>query len=322
MERKILELSRTYAALLVAAAYIAFTYAAASAPAKVEVIVDGKKKVVETDKVVVRDILRENRIAVGSRDIIYPDPGSTVAENGSRITIKKARRIILSYRGFKEEVYSYSPDPALELVRAGYSPKSSYIAYTPKTLSGYDVIRIERLRNVKEERMVYFDSNGKTISASNKEALKFAGLRKIVVLKRYAGDRLLASIIVQDSVLKKPVERKAYAVARSAKRSSRGEIKRFNASDGKYLTMVATAYAPGAGAGTITATGRRAGYGIVAVDPRVIPLGTKLYIPGYGYAVAADTGGAIKGYKIDLCFNTASEAIKWGRRKVKVYIVR
>ncbi|GFP31998.1 hypothetical protein HKBW3S42_00304 [Candidatus Hakubella thermalkaliphila] len=93
---------------------------------------------------------------------------------------------------------------------------------------------------------------------------------------------------------------------------------------GKEFTMVATAYFAGGGGlnGTgITATGLRAAYGIVAVDPRVIPLGTKLYIPGYGQALAADTGGWIKGNRIDLCFNSLEEAIQWGRREVKVYVV-
>ncbi|MFT8390691.1 MAG: peptidoglycan-binding protein [Sporolactobacillus sp.] len=60
---------------------------------------------------------------------------------------------------------------------------------------------------------------------------------------------------------------------------------------------------------------------VVAVDPSVIPLGTKLYVEGYGYAVAADTGGAIKGQKIDLFFNNNSEALTWGRRTVKVRIL-
>ncbi|MTT33149.1 peptidoglycan-binding protein [Terrilactibacillus sp. BCM23-1] len=60
---------------------------------------------------------------------------------------------------------------------------------------------------------------------------------------------------------------------------------------------------------------------VVAVDPNVIPLGTKLYVEGYGYAVAADTGGAIKGMKIDLFFNDNSEALDWGRRTVKVKVL-
>ena len=88
------------------------------------------------------------------------------------------------------------------------------------------------------------------------------------------------------------------------------------------MSMEATAYLPtdGSGAG-ITATGIRATYGVVAVDPRVIPLGTKVYIPGYGVALAADTGGAIKGYKIDLCMESYSECMRFGRRNVTVYVL-
>jgi 3D (Asp-Asp-Asp) domain-containing protein len=94
--------------------------------------------------------------------------------------------------------------------------------------------------------------------------------------------------------------------------------------------MVATAYDPGPvstgkspgqrGYG-ITASGMRAGYGVVAVDPRVIPLGTRVYVPGYGAAVAGDTGSAIKGYRIDLGFATYGEAVNYGRRTVTVYVL-
>jgi 3D (Asp-Asp-Asp) domain-containing protein/peptidoglycan hydrolase CwlO-like protein len=91
--------------------------------------------------------------------------------------------------------------------------------------------------------------------------------------------------------------------------------------------MVATAYfAFGSGGNDIngngiTATGLRARKGIVAVDPRVIPLGTKLFIPGYGEAIAADTGGWIKNNRIDLCFDTLAECYGYGRRHIRVYLV-
>jgi 3D (Asp-Asp-Asp) domain-containing protein/septal ring factor EnvC (AmiA/AmiB activator) len=83
--------------------------------------------------------------------------------------------------------------------------------------------------------------------------------------------------------------------------------------------MVATAYFSG-GDG-ITATGLRARKGVVAVDPRVIPLGTKLYIEGYGEAQAADTGGWIKGNRIDLCFDSLQECMVYGRRNIYIYLV-
>ena len=89
-------------------------------------------------------------------------------------------------------------------------------------------------------------------------------------------------------------------------------------------TVVATAYYAGGGGlngDGITATGLRARKGIVAVDPRVIPIGTKLYIQGYGEALAADTGGWIKGDRVDLCFDTLDECYRYGRRKIYVYLV-
>lgn len=91
----------------------------------------------------------------------------------------------------------------------------------------------------------------------------------------------------------------------------------------KSLTLTATAYHPweGKGVDDITALGWRAVKGVVAVDPRLIPLRTALYIPRYGFAIAGDTGGAIKRYRIDLLFPTRKEVMNFGRRKITVYIL-
>jgi 3D (Asp-Asp-Asp) domain-containing protein len=87
--------------------------------------------------------------------------------------------------------------------------------------------------------------------------------------------------------------------------------------------MEASGYTGGVGnVGYFTSTGHRVRKGVVAVDPNVIKLGTKLYVKGYGHAQALDVGSAIKGNKIDLYFETYQEAIKWGRRKVKVFILK
>ena len=67
-----------------------------------------------------------------------------------------------------------------------------------------------------------------------------------------------------------------------------------------------------------TATGAPTGWGVVAVDPSVIPLGTRLTIPGYGSGVAADTGSSIQGATIDLWFPTVAQARAWGRRTVTI----
>lgn len=90
----------------------------------------------------------------------------------------------------------------------------------------------------------------------------------------------------------------------------------------RELTMKASAYtAYDEGNGTRTYHGNPVHKGIAAVDPTVIPLGTRLYIPGYGYAVADDIGGAIKGNRIDLAFDSRRQALDFGIQRVTVYIV-
>src|SRR5207248_8639684 len=80
------------------------------------------------------------------------------------------------------------------------------------------------------------------------------------------------------------------------------------------ITVTATGYSlPGH-----TATGLPVGFGVVAVDPAVIPLGTRMTIPGYGEGVAADTGASVQGSTIDLWFPTLADATGWGRRTVTI----
>jgi 3D (Asp-Asp-Asp) domain-containing protein len=82
----------------------------------------------------------------------------------------------------------------------------------------------------------------------------------------------------------------------------------------RTITVVATGYALG---GT-TATGIPVGWGVAAVDPDLIPLGSHFSVPGYGEAVAADVGGAVQGATIDLWFPTVAQAHAWGRRSVTI----
>jgi 3D (Asp-Asp-Asp) domain-containing protein len=121
------------------------------------------------------------------------------------------------------------------------------------------------------------------------------------------------------------------AAARGANRSNGAEIaglqtrartlasanRPAQASPGVHsLTVAATAYAlPGR-----TATGRAVGWGTVAVDPSVIPLGSRLRIPGYGFGVASDVGSAITGARIDVWFPTEGQALAWGNRVVTITV--
>ncbi|MBT2582754.1 3D domain-containing protein [Planococcus sp. ISL-109] len=100
-----------------------------------------------------------------------------------------------------------------------------------------------------------------------------------------------------------------------------------NGTVAKEFTVSATAYTASCkGCSGITRTGinlkKNPGLKVIAVDPKVIKLGTKVWVEGYGYAVAGDTGGAIKGNKIDVFIPTQSQALKWGRKNVKIKILK
>ncbi|MBQ3444458.1 MAG: peptidoglycan-binding protein [Selenomonadaceae bacterium] len=90
----------------------------------------------------------------------------------------------------------------------------------------------------------------------------------------------------------------------------------------RVIRVEATAYSSAQpGLSAYTATGTLCRHGVIATDPFVIPLGTRVYIPGYGYAVAEDTGGAIVGHKIDVAFDTLAECYEFGRQFIDIYII-
>jgi 3D (Asp-Asp-Asp) domain-containing protein len=96
----------------------------------------------------------------------------------------------------------------------------------------------------------------------------------------------------------------------------------------KYFIMLSTGYCPCElccekySLNGLTFTGDKAGKGCIAIDKEagILKLGQKVYVEGYGEGICNDIGGAIKGYEIDLCFDTHQEALNWGIRLVKVYI--
>lgn len=150
------------------------------------------------------------------------------------------------------------------------------------------------------------------------------GLRRVTIHARWRGWRVIEWREISSKMLRDPVKEVRLA----------GAENRANAITAPRLTrvvrsyrMLATAYDAGPldnsfeHAGT-TKLGWRTRKGIVAVDPSVIPLRSLLYVEGYGLAWAGDIGGAIKGQRIDLCFNTTDEAVRWGRRNSGVYVLQ
>ncbi len=138
---------------------------------------------------------------------------------------------------------------------------------------------------------------------------------------RYEDGQPVSETIVSAEITKQAVNR-IVCIGSRGRYTSRGAFR-----TRRVLTMQATAYDPGPRSCGKYATGRtacglRAGYGVVAVDPKVIPLGTHLYVEGYGHAVAGDRGRAIKGDRIDLGFPTYREAMRFGRKTVTVHVLR
>jgi cystine transport system substrate-binding protein len=143
--------------------------------------------------------------------------------------------------------------------------------------------------------------------------LEQAHAQRTAYLARLAGrQRVNASAIASYQQQALAVEAKAREVAAATPTASDSPLT--VAPGGRTMTVVATGYSMGGH----TATGAPVGWGVVAVDPSVIPLGTPLSIPGYGSGVAADTGGAIQGATIDLWFPTTAQANAWGRRTVTI----
>lgn len=150
------------------------------------------------------------------------------------------------------------------------------------------------------------------------------GARRVTRRETLRGLRVVGTEEVSSTVLSQPV-----AEVRLV-----GATGRPNAVNAPRLTRVvrsletvATGYDAGPESNSFEHAGRtklgwRTRRGIVAVDPSVIPLRSLLYIEGYGLAWAGDIGGAIKGKRVDLCFNSTEEALKWGRRKAWVYILQ
>lgn len=119
---------------------------------------------------------------------------------------------------------------------------------------------------------------------------------------------------------------KSNKVAASTPKKQNTPSRSNGASVSKEIMVSATAYTAYCnGCSGVTRTGlnlrKNPGLKVIAVDPRVIKLGTKVHVEGYGYAVAGDTGGAIKGKKIDVFMPNKSQAYQWGRKNVKVKVL-
>ncbi len=159
-----------------------------------------------------------------------------------------------------------------------------------------------------------------------------SGLRELTYQIRYENGKMMSRNFVKETIVKDPVSEIKNKGSEELFVTSRGLPFRYS----KVIICQATAYDlsyascakyPGDPAYGITYSGTQARPGVIAVDPKVIPLGSKVYVESmdrtadYGFASAEDTGSAIKGQKIDLFINNNAAALRYGRRYVRVYII-
>jgi 3D (Asp-Asp-Asp) domain-containing protein len=178
-------------------------------------------------------------------------------------------------------------------------------------------LRLARLRTSLAERNA---SIGAAVRAAQRtaNALTSARAARLSFISQLRGtQRLKTAQINRLQAAAKRVERKSNQIQATVvvtAESPVGGPVPVPAAQGRTLTVSSTGYSlPGR-----TATGIPTGWGVIAVDPAVIPLGTRLTIPGYGEGVAADTGSAVRGATIDLWFPSLGQARAWGRRTVTI----
>ena len=183
---------------------------------------------------------------------------------------------------------------------------------------------------IKESKSVPFEVN----VVEDKDLLKGqtkveeegkAGENQLVYKITYHNGRRVEKTFVEEVVSEKPINKivkKGTKVEEVKVASSRGERSRKISSNanskGKHMSVVATAYT----GDSITSTGKKPKWGTIAVDPKVIPYGTRVYIPQFNKTfIAEDCGGAIKGNKIDIFMNDESSVYNRGRKPIDIYIV-
>lgn len=301
----------------------------------VNLTVDGKTKIIKSRAGTVEAVLRENGVTVKASDEVSPKPSAKIKE-GMQVDVKHAVPLTVRVNNQKIAAVSAADTVGGVLEDIGLETKPEdkiQPGLDEKIKAGMtvEVTLVTKKCEVTKEPVPYksvkkYDKNldyGKKVVVTKGKPGLLLKVTEVV----FNGDKPVESQVKLENVVTPPVDevvavgtKRKYASSRSPITVSRGDGR---APEGEVMYMNASAYAPnyGPGVGSITANGMKAQKGVVAVDPRVIPLGTRLYIDGYGHAIAADTGGAIKGNRIDLCYNTPGECFRFGRRTVKVTIL-
>lgn len=299
----------------------------------------GELRTAVTMKETVSAILAEQDIQIRKGDIVTPALNSEISRD-QQISIQRAAQIVLTIDGASTTYYSVAPTVSDFLAEANITvgEHDGFNAQLTDSITNGMNLNIDRVNeyhytveeaipfNVKETP-TYSLPKGETNVVQQGQA----GILQKEYVIRYENGVRISEEQVSENITQQPVDEIRETGLLDVVATSAGNIAvratHYMQATGYDIGYESCGKLPGDPLYGITATGIRATYGVVAVDPRVIPLGSKLFIQTtdgsytYGYAIAADTGGAIKGNRIDLCFDSRQEALNFGRRNVVVYVL-
>lgn len=303
--------------ILVSAIFAAYT----GAQSKVILQAEGKKLEVATFAGDVGELLREQGVELGDQDKVTPLP-DTPLRDGMTVEVRRAIPVTLQV-GEQESLVTTAAETVGDLISENNVQlgKMDIVSPDPETKLAPDMlvkVDLVTVSAINEEVPVEFNvrrENDSKIARGITQVVQqgVKGLERRSWEVTYKNGKETGRRLVASTVIKKPVDKIVKVGALQVASRGGTDIKFSKAYD-----MVSTAYTH---TGSNTATGVKPQVGIVAVDPSVIPLGTKLYVEGYGYCRAMDVGGKVKGNRIDVFLETRDEARRWGVRNVTVYVL-
>lgn len=309
----------------------------------VQIIDNGKPIVVKTMGGNVEETLEMLGISVRPDDYISMPLNTTLnTEALNVINIKRALPVNIIIDGQLKEVWSYRDTVEEVIAENGIklNPLDRYEGVNAKDNikegMNIQVVRVneEIIAEQVDIPFIVVEQPNKVMNEGETKTIVNGenGIREKYYKLTYEDSRPVDRVFVNEKIVKEPTNKVVeYGTVLNFK-NSRGDLVRYK----DVIKLKATAYTSSlADTGKtpdhpefgITYTGMRAREGVIAVDPKVIPLGTKVYVevpgsaPDYGFAIAADIGSAIKGNLIDLYFDSSKKVSEWGRRNVVVYIL-
>lgn len=288
----------------------------------VTIMADGAAHTVKTHLNSNEGIVRNAGIQLSPKDKVLSD--SSTVQNGSTLTVVRAFPVSVTVNGKTRVVYTTQTTAADLANELGFK-SPNYTTTTDGAIQNGSTITILQVTS-RSLNTVNKDIPVQVIR--EKDDTLALGEERVVQVGQTGSEQVQVETLYNNGAVIKTNDLSKQVITNMTptiiKEGTREVTTSSNVAGraSRAIVMEASAYLASDGDGYgITATGIPAVRGVVAVDPDVIPLGTRLFIPGYGEAVAADTGGAIIGNKIDLVMDSYGEAMDFGRRDVTVYVL-